>query len=570
MKRQAPGGPRRRSRPTRNRVARAQVLLSWVVRAGGLSSRRRSSGISVFARARAYAAESLIRNAVSLLLNIGIGTVCGFGALGLLAHMYSVQAVGVSASALAASSLIVSLVQFGTNYSLPRFLPTSKNRTALINTLHNGMLLSAVIGSGIFLVLPSTRRMYVLGGWLFAPSFIVVSCLQTGVTLFGLVLVADRASGKLTAASTIPNFIKLASPYAFKSLGGLGAFLARTVYSLFQYIIIAIVLVRRGHRFRPTLRMSAVRQLGRFSAGMYLASTIGGLPQLLLPVVALSRLGAAGTAYWSIAYAIATLLYQLPSVITQALLPEISSRVTERKFLLRRAALMICVLVYPALAIVFFGAPIALVLFGHQYVTGALTPTRWLVAAGFITSLNYVTGAILFLGKKSAVVTAVNVADAVIVLGLAAVWATTPTQVAIAWFIGDIANTVLFGLFAYLALREVGYRYENLGADDAQVPVSPVPASASHPRTPASLRQAFDVLGGIAERQRMAQAMSTTALTSTGAVLRALDVLAGVAAQQRGTVIQDPSQRHRMTEPQGLYSVLLFQEAERVRAREPG
>lgn len=485
------------------------------------------------------------------------------------------QAVGVSASALAASSLIVSFVQFGTNYSLPRFLPTSKNRIALINTLHNGMLLSAVIGSVIFLVLPSTRPMYVLGGWLFVPAFIVVSCLQTGVTLLGLILVADRASGKLAAANTIPNFIKLASPYAFTFMGDLGAYIARTVYILFQYIIIAVVLVRRGHRFRPTFRVSAVRQIGRFSVGMYLASTIGGLPQLLLPVVALSRLGAAGTAYWSIAYMIATLLYQLPSVITQALLPEISSRATERRFLLQRATLMICALVYPALAIAYFGAPIALIVFGHQYVAGALTPTRWLIAAGFITSLNYVTGAILFLGKKSAVITVVNIVDAIIVLGLAGMWATTPAQVAIAWFIGDIVNTVLFGLFAYLTLREVGYRYEDLGADQAtqvaQAPVSPVPASASRALLPTSLWQAFDVLAEIAKRQRTAQAVGTTAsLTSTGAVYHAFDVLAGIAEQQRGTVIQDPSQRHRMTEPHGLYSVLMFQEAERARASEPG
>jgi O-antigen/teichoic acid export membrane protein len=485
--------------------------------------------------------------------------------------MYSVQAVGVSASALAASSLIVSFVQFGTNYSLPRFLPTSKNRVALINTLHNGMLLSTVIGSAIFLVLPSTRQMYVLGGWLFAPVFIVVSCLQTGVTFLGLVLVADRAAGKLTASSTIPNFIKLASPYFFRSLGDLGAFIARTVYNLFQYIIVAVVLVRRGHRFRPTLRKSSLGELGRFSAGMYVASTIGGLPQLLLPVVALSRLGAAGTAYWSIAYTIATLLYQLPSVITQALLPEISSRATERRFLLQRAALMICGLVYPALVIAFFAAPIALLVFGHQYVAGALTPTRLLIAAGFITSLNYVTGAVLFLGKKSAVITVVNIVDAVIVLGLAGVWATTPTQVAIAWFIGDIANTVLFGVFAYLALREVGYRYENLGADQARqvprAPVLPEPASASHTLMPASLARAFGVLADTAERQRMAQAVTATGpLTSTGAVFRALDVLAGVAEQQRGTVLQDPSQRHRLTEPHGLYSVLMFQEAERDRA----
>jgi O-antigen/teichoic acid export membrane protein len=324
--------------------------------------------------------------------------------------------------------------------------------------------------------------------------------------------------------------------------------------------------------------VSAVRELGGFSAGMYLASTIGSLPQLLLPVVALSRLGADGTAYWSIAYTIATLLYQLPSVITQALLPEISSRVAERRHLLRRAALMICALVYPALAIAYFFAPVALIIFGHQYVAGALAPTRWLIAAGFITSLNYVTGAVLFLGKKSAVITVVNIVDAVIVLGLAGAWATTPSQVAIAWFIGDIANTVLFGLFAYLALREVGYRYEALGGEQAApavarvpVPASSVPAPASYARMPASLRQAFDALADIAERQRAAQPTGATrSLTSTTGVFRALDVLAAIAEQQRGTVLQDPSQIHRLTEPHGLYSVLMFQEAERARASKAG
>ncbi len=539
-----------------------------------MPGRRRNAGNSGFARARAYAAESLFRNTVSLLLNVGISAGCGYGALGLLTHMYSVRAIGVSASALAASSLIVSLTQFGTNYSLPRFLPTSKNLVALINTWHNGILLSTVVGSIIFLALPSTRQMYVLGGWLFIPAFIAASCLQAGVTFLGLVLVADRASGKLTTASIIPNLINLASPAAFTSLGNLGAFIARTIYNLFAYVIIAVVLARRGHRFRLTLRMSAVSELGSFSMGMYVASAIGALPQLLLPVVALSRLGAAGTAYWSIAYMIATLLYQLPSMIAQALLPEISSRVTERRSLLRRAMLLICALVYPVVAIAYFGAPIALIIFGHQYVAGALTPVRWLIAACFITPLNYVTGAILFLGKKSALITAVNIVDAIIILGLAAVWATTPSQVAIAWFIGDMANTVLFGLFALLALREVGFRYEALGADQeprvSSVPVSPVAVS------PAAA--AFGVLADIAERQRMALAASTAAraastaaaLSSTGGLYRAFDVLAAIAERQREAGLQGPGQYHRMTEPQGLYSVLMFQEAERARASRGG
>jgi hypothetical protein len=293
-----------------------------------------------------------------------------------------------------------------------------------------------------------------------------------------------------------------------------------------------------------------VRELGRFSMGMYVASTIGSLPQLLLPVVALSRLGAAGTAYWSIAYLIATLLYQLPSVITQALLPEISSRPAERGTLLRRAAFLICGLVYPALAIAFVAAPIALTFFGHKYLAGSLVPTRWLIAAGFITSLNYVTGAILFLARKSGVMTIVNIVDAVIVLGLAGMWAHSPTQVAIAWFTGDVANTVLFGLFAYLALHEVGYRYEDLGAEVPLPAVSPITIPGAP--IPTSPQAAMSALWEIAERQQAARAAAerqrlllaartTGPLDTSSALYHAFDVLAAMAEKQRKA---NPQRRH--------------------------
>jgi O-antigen/teichoic acid export membrane protein len=419
------------------------------------------------------------------------------------------------------------------------------------------MLLSTVVGSLIFLALPSTRPMYALGGRnLFAITFIAASCLQTGVTFLGLVLVADRASSKLAVANVIPNLAKLASPTAFTFLGDLGSFISRTAYNLFSYIILAVVLVRRGHRFRLTFRMSAVRELGRFSMGMYVASTIGSLPQLLLPVVALSRLGAAGTAYWSIAYLIATLLYQLPSVITQALLPEISSRPAERRSLLRRAALLICGLVYPALAIAFVAAPIALTFFGHKYLAGSLIPVRWLIAAGFITSLNYVTGAVLFLAKKSGVMTIVNIVDAIIVLGLAGVWASSPTQVAIAWFIGDVANTVLFGLFAYIALREVSYRYEDLGGE---VPLPAVPpVTIPGIPIPTSPQAAIGALFEIAERQQAARAAAerqrillaartTGPLDASSALYHAFDVLAAMSEQQRRAKVRRQPEDYRLS-----------------------
>ena len=96
---------------------------------------------------------------------------------------------------------------------------------------------------------------------------------------------------------------------------------------------------------------------------MYIANLIGGIPQLLLPLIVLSRVGATQAAYWSIAISIAALMFSLPSTVTQALLPEVSLRPTERRALLRRSAFLITAFVVPSPSLAFALAPYGLALF---------------------------------------------------------------------------------------------------------------------------------------------------------------------------------------------------------------
>jgi O-antigen/teichoic acid export membrane protein len=473
----------------------------------------------------------MVRNSAFLLVNLGITAVCGYAALSLITHLYSVEAVGISAAAISASSLVVTLTQSGFNYSLPRVLPTSKNRSSLVNTMQTGVFLATMVGAIIFLVTPFADKMFALGGLLFALIFVASTCFQACSSLLGVVLVANRESDSMTFANMVPNAVKLAAPPVFTFLGSLGAFIARGVYNVFYFFILVRMLIRRGHHFKFELSGGAARELGRFSAGMYMASIIGGLPQMLLPIVILSRMGASQSAYWSIAMTIGILLYQLPSAATQALLPEISGRPAERKRLLLRSTFLVAGVMVPALIVTYIAAPLLLGIFGHSYIAQIIPSLHWLIYAGFVTMLNYATGAILFLAKKSSAMTFINVVDAIIVVGMAAVWATSSRDVAIAYFIGDVGNTVLFGLFALLALREVGGRFEALGADQ-------VLSATEAPRVPSSdsLQDAFDLLRSIAEQQRQATAQDVA--------------------------------RYNLTEPQGLYSVLALQEAEAERQRQ--
>ena len=416
---------------------------------------------------RGLAAESLFRNSASLVTSTAVIAVGGFVALSLLTRLYSVQAVGLAAAAMSGIGLISTTVQFGTNYSLPRFLPSSANRTALINTVLTVTMLAACAGAGLFLVLPVASKLYALG-ILFVPVFILATIFTAGASQLENVFVADRLSNKIVSITVISTLAKLAAPVVFLFLGIAGAFAAQSTVGIVTFVVVAVVLARRGHQFRPALSLTATRDLIGFSVGAYLGAQIGSLPVLVLPLIILSRFGASQAAYWFTAMAIASLLYQLPGSIARALLPETAHRPAERKMLVRRSAVAIGSVMGPVLLIAYLAAPIALAILGHGYSAGSLATLRWLIIGGVMSSINYVTGTILYIAKKTFTITFVNAVDAVIVIGLAAALAHNINDIAIYWVIGEVFNVVLFTFYAVRALYQVHGRWEALGGDNVK------------------------------------------------------------------------------------------------------
>jgi O-antigen/teichoic acid export membrane protein len=429
---------------------------------------RRGARGPLAGRLRGLVAESLVRNSAFLVANLVLSAVCGFGALILFTHLYSVEAVGLTAAALSAGGLISFITQFGASYSLPRFLPTSAHRTDLINTVLTVTMLATLVGAGVFLTLPVATKLFALGGAFFAVTFVFATTLDAGQTELEAVLVADRAAHKITTANIVTNVVKLAAPAAFVFLGMSGAYIARMADTVASFIVLAVVIARRGHHFRPTFSAAATRGLRRFTAGAYIASQIGSLPLLLLPLIILNRFGSTQNAYWFTAMAVASFLYQLPGCVAQALLPEASHRPGERRALIRRSAALIALVSLPMYAIAYLLAPAFLAVLGGRYAAESLAPLHWLIFAGAISSLNYITGTVIYLAKKTFILAVINGVDAVIILVLAVTWASDINDVAICWLLGEFANVTLFALFAALSLRQVQGRWEALGGDDAQ------------------------------------------------------------------------------------------------------
>jgi O-antigen/teichoic acid export membrane protein len=423
--------------------------------------------VPISGRVRQLVGDSLVRNSGFLAANIGLGAVSGFGALSLLGRLYSVQAVGLSAAALSATSLITAISSLGMNYSLVRFLPMSTHRTALINSVLTAAVLVALAGGSVFLVLPAAARLYALGGAAFAVVFLLSSGVAAVQGQLQNVFVADRSAKEIARANVFISLVKLAAPAALVFLGVFGAYVAQCLPVAVAAIILAMVLARRGHQFRPALSATATRDLRRFSAGTYIASLIGTAPSMLLPLVILSRFGPNQNAYWYAAISGATLLFQLPGSVGTALLAEASHRPAERRALMRRSAVLISCIMLPVLSGAYLAAPLGLVLLGHDYTTNSIAPLRWLIVAGAMSSVNYLTGTVLYLAKKSLVIAIINTIDAVIVIGLAATWAHNARDVALCWVVGEVANVVLFAFFAGRALRQVHGRWDALGSDEA-------------------------------------------------------------------------------------------------------
>ncbi len=339
--------------------------------------------------------------------------------------------------------------------------------------------------------------------------------------------------------------------------------------------IFAVLVARRGHRFRPRLDFTGTREMVRFSGGMYLAGIVGALPQLLLPLIVFARVGAHNAAYWGIAMSIAAMLFQLPGMISQALLPEATHRPTERRQLIGRSALLVAGIVTPALVIVYCFATVGLSVFGKSYVAGSAGPLRWLVIAAFITMLNSMAGTILVLAKKSLMITVVNVVNAVVVLGMVLTWATSVDEIAISWVVGDVFNTTLFFFAAFLALREVGWRWADLGGPQVEAAIRPYPFA--HAATGGL--QGLALLAEIAERQQevrqylprhypltSSRELFTVAALQAAERVRADSLRKPVVPQDRARSAPQTRRQSAPTDPQHVRAFgVLFQMADRQR-----
>jgi O-antigen/teichoic acid export membrane protein len=265
--------------------------------------------------------------------------------------------------------------------------------------------------------------------------------------------IANRDAGRLVRTTLVSSGVRLGLLVLLLPLGALAAFSAQTA-AWATALSLLVYRLCRGGAYRPRIRIDrvSVQLLWRFSMGNYLAALVGGIPATVLPLLLLDKWGTASVTYWYVAYAVASLLFTLPSMVSRSMLAEGSYQEAGRLSLIRKGSQLIAGTVLPILVVAWLAAPLLLQMFGASYGHAAVGLLRYLIASAVMVGANFIFGTVLYLDKRVFFSTIVNAANALVVL-LLAVFASSLVDIGRAWFWGEVVNVLLFGAGAWWVVR---------------------------------------------------------------------------------------------------------------------
>ena len=98
------------------------------------------------------AKDYLYRNAIYLMLSIGVMAVLGFFFWIINARLYSAEQVGIGTTLISVMTLISSFSILGLDNGIIRYLPTSERKNEKINTSFTSVALMSILISAIYLI----------------------------------------------------------------------------------------------------------------------------------------------------------------------------------------------------------------------------------------------------------------------------------------------------------------------------------------------------------------------------------------------------------------------------------
>lgn len=335
---------------------------------------------------KAHLQDPLYRNSFYILLTLISGALFGFIFWIIAAKIYSQQEVGLNTALISAVGLIAIISFLGLDQSIIRFFP-DRNKFTILTTSSLVITLSTILFGVIF----------ILGVDLWSPELVLIknNLLAFFISLVAFTLttptanafIALRKSKYYLYQNLLMNLRVILVLLPF--LGYLGIFLSFGMSSLIATIISYILLFRimksTANDKKLKIDSGFLRESFHFSMGNYFFVLFVTIPIYLLPILVLNVLGSGQTAYYYIAYTIASFLYMISSAFSTSLFVEGSHGESLRKNVIKSFVAIFTILVPLAIIIFILGGYI-LGFFGKDYIKG-LDLLRVMVVSSFFYSI---------------------------------------------------------------------------------------------------------------------------------------------------------------------------------------
>lgn len=320
------------------------------------------------------------------MLNTGISAVLGLGFWLAAARYYTEASVGQGSAAIAAMKLLAGLTALTLTGALARFIPVAGRATGrLIFRTYAGSSVVVALAAGVFLL--------TLGLWgssysflrdpLNAVFFVLAVVAWSVLTLQDGVLTGLRSAVWVPVGNTVFSAVKLVLLVVFAAaVPTMGVFvswvaaIAMSVLPLgwlvFRRLIPKHVKATADHARPPSLR-----EIGRFLAGDYTGSLFSLAVVYLVPVIVAAQVSATDNAYFYITTTIGGTVNLLAINMGASLTVEGAHDPARLAANTRAALRRMARIMLPVCAVLFFGAPWILAVFGQAYADAATPLLRW-------------------------------------------------------------------------------------------------------------------------------------------------------------------------------------------------
>lgn len=335
--------------------------------------------------------DPLYRSSFYLILDNIANTAFGFFFWLVSARLFTSEEIGFATTIISVIGIITSFSLLGLDTAILRYLPKSNDKTRLIGSTINLIVLVSIIGALIFLFLTpfiSPKLTFILESNKSILMFIAFTLLWALFTYVDCVLIALRKSGIILIKSTIFGFFKILILIFLTVFGVFGILGSYYIAALIGFLFSSLYF-----RYRFIIDFSLIKRMFNFSTANYIAGIFWMIPRMVLPIIITNIIGPESTAYFYVTLMIAGLLFVVPGAVSQSLLTEVSYDRKDLDKKVKKAYLFNFLILTPAIILIIVFGKAALSLFNPEYVKAYPLLVSFSIS-GFFVIINKIYGTI--------------------------------------------------------------------------------------------------------------------------------------------------------------------------------